>query len=297
MATERGIDLRRLRLGVVGAGRLGGALAEALVEAGYPLAAVAGRDPGSPDALARRLGNAGATRSVAASELPAHVDVVFVAVPDEAVAAVASDLPWRAGQVAIHCAGALGLDALAGARTRGALAGCLHPLQSFPEGTGGAARFRGIACGVEGDGAVAGALEALCRDLGATSFSLAGVDRARYHAAAVFASNYVVALHAAAERAWTLAGLPGARAREALAPLTLGTAGNVARLPLHAALTGPIARGDADTVARHLTALATAPDLADLYRRLGATLLDIGLPLAPEERAALERALSATDKP
>jgi predicted short-subunit dehydrogenase-like oxidoreductase (DUF2520 family) len=168
----------------------------------------------------------------------------------------------------------------------------LHPLQSFPDTTHGAARFRDIACGIEGDAELANALRTLCHDLGATSFSLAGVDRARYHAAAVFASNYLVALHAAAERAWALAGLPPDRARGALAPLTLGAAAHIARLPLADALTGPIARGDAATVARHLASLAEDQDLMELYRRLGMALLAHGMPRDDAARTALAAALA-----
>jgi predicted short-subunit dehydrogenase-like oxidoreductase (DUF2520 family) len=297
VTTGTGIDLRRARIGIVGGGRLGRSLAHAMAAVGYRIAVVAGRRAGSTDTLAEELRALGHARSVTAHEVPSLADVVFLAVPDDAVAALASDLPWRAGLIVVHCAGALDLGALDGVRARGALAGCLHPLQSFAREPGrdaGAARFRGIACGIEGDPGVPDALAALCRDLGATSFSLAGVDRRLYHAAAVFVSNYVVALHAAAERAWTLAGLARPQAREALAPLTLGAAAHIASLPLHAALTGPIARGDAATVARHLDALRDAPDLADLYRQLGALLLQIGLLLAPEEQAALADVLSST---
>ena len=83
-----------------------------------------------------------------------------------------------------------------------------------------------------------------CTALGASPLDLSGVDRARYHAAAVLASNYVIALHEAAARAFELAGLPRKAARGALAPLTLGAANALAGLPLEQALTGPLARGD-----------------------------------------------------
>jgi predicted short-subunit dehydrogenase-like oxidoreductase (DUF2520 family) len=146
-------------------------------------------------------------------------------------------------------------------------------------------------CGVEGEGELAARLERYANDLGASSVSLRGVDRARYHAAAVLASNYVVALHVAAAQAWALAGLPAAQARSALAPLTLGAADQVRRMPLEAALTGPLARGDVETIAKHLHALAQAPELRELYQRLGKTLLALPLSLPPERRARVEALL------
>jgi predicted short-subunit dehydrogenase-like oxidoreductase (DUF2520 family) len=97
----------------------------------------------------------------------------------------------------------------------------------------------------------------------------------------------VVALAAAAERTWALAGLPPATAHAALSPLLLGAASNVAALGTVTALTGPVARGDVATVERHLRALAADPALLDLYRRLGAELLALPLGLPDEARARL----------
>jgi predicted short-subunit dehydrogenase-like oxidoreductase (DUF2520 family) len=275
-------------IGVIGASRLGTTLGLSLQRAGHPVVAVSSQRADSANAFAARLGGAEALEPAA---LVGRCELVLLAVPDSAVAELAAALPWAAGQEVVHCSGALDLTVLDPARRRGALRGCLHPLQSFPERFGEARRFAGIACGVEGDGTLAARLQALCSALGASSFSLAGVDRARYHAAAVLASNYVVALHAAAAAAWTLAGLPQERAREALAPLTLGAADAVSRLPLPAALTGPIARGDATTIARQIEALGEDRELQRLYQRLGTALLALPLALSHEQRAALESVL------
>ncbi len=265
-------------VGIIGAGRLGCSLALALHAAGYALRAVASRSGAAAEALAGQLAGATAATPDAVVETCA---TVFLTVPDGAIASLAASLPWRAGQSAVHCSGAIGLDALAAATEAGALAGCLHPLQSFPSRDGGAARFRGIVCGIEAPDPLAALLETVARDLGGGVVRLEGVDRARYHAAAVFASNYTVALAAAAGRAWELAGLPAAEAREALAPLLLATATNIAGQPLADALTGPVARGDLATLERHLAALDIAldgdPALAALYRSLGAQLLTLDL--------------------
>ncbi|GMU41229.1 MAG: oxidoreductase [Chloroflexota bacterium] len=276
--------------GVIGPGRLGTALSAALAATGAPVM-VASRRPPAP-ALLALPGVTGAPVEV----LIERCDVVYLAVPDREIAPLAARLSWRPGQAAVHHSGALGLEALAGATDRGALAGCLHPLQTFPAGTPpqeAPALFRGITCGIEAPEPLGARLEALAGALGARSVRLEGVDRAAYHAAAVFASNDAVALMAAAARTWSAAGLSPEAAREALAPLLLAAARNVAALPLERALTGPVARGDVETVERHLAALTTTPDLAALYRALAAELLRLDLGHAPETLAALRRAIEA----
>src|SRR5262249_6058829 len=120
---------------------------------------------------------------------------------------------------------------------------------------------------------------------------LDGADRTLYHAAAVFASNFAVALLLAARRAWTLAGLPEAEARAVLAPLLAGAAANAAALPLERALSGPLLRGEADTLSRHLDKLQRAPELADLYRALSVQLLALELNHPPEVRDKIRKAL------
>ena len=299
-AAESASARRALAVGVIGAGRLGSALAGALAAAGYTDLRIATRDPASPtEARTRAVAAALGVEESSSAALVAGSALVFLAVPDRAIAGLAGELTWRAGQGAVHCSGALGLDVLAAAAARGAIAGCLHPLQTFPgppDATAGAGLFRGIVCGVEGAAPLGELLVAIAHDLGARSLRLDGVDRALYHAAAVLVSNDVAALMAAATRAWVLAGLPEDAARDALSPLLLAAAANSAaangaHLPLAQALTGPIARGDATTVERHLRALA-APggdaDLAHLYRALARELLRLDLGHAPEVAAALE---------
>jgi predicted short-subunit dehydrogenase-like oxidoreductase (DUF2520 family) len=280
----------RPSLGIIGAGRLGSCLALALERAGYPIAAISSATPQDAAALCAHL-----TRAVTldAAELTRHCELVILTVPDGAIAPLAATLPWRAGQAAIHCSGALPLDALDGAADAGALRGCLHPLQTFPEPGGSPDRFVGITCGIEADAPLDARLEAICHALGASSLRLHGVDRASYHAAAVFASNYVVALHAAAARAFAHAGLPADRARSALGPLTLGAATQIAGLPLAQALTGPIARGDVSTVNAHLQSLQRDPALHDLYRSLARTLLELPIALSPQQLAQLQTLLAA----
>jgi predicted short-subunit dehydrogenase-like oxidoreductase (DUF2520 family) len=277
-------------IGLVGAGRLGSALATALATCGYRVELVASRGHLTAEALAVALG--GEARATTPAAVVASCELVVLAVPDAAIKTVADGLNWRRGQAVVHCSGALDLGVLACVTAAGGLAGCLHPLQSFSPGSDASARFRGITCGVEGAAPLGGWLETMVRDLGAHPLRLEGVDRALYHAAAVLASNDAVALLTAAARVWAAAGLPVEAARGALAPLLLGAARNIEARPLELALTGPIARGDVDTVARHLAALAGAPDLRALYAALGRELLRLPLALDAAARARLEGLLA-----
>lgn len=278
-------------IGVLGVGRLGSALAAALTAARIGRVKVGSRRSGPAQALAAALGIEAAPPAM----LVQGCDLIFLTVPDAAIESAAESLPWCDGQAAVHCSGALGLDALRAAAAQGAATGCFHPLQTFPAGGGTAPAselFHGIVCGVESpDASLSALLEAITAGLGARVVRLEGIDRALYHAAAVLVSNDVVALAAAARRTWTQAGLPADAAREALAPLLLAAARNVGRLPLEEALTGPVARGDLATVGQHLRALEVEPELREIYRRLALELLRLDLDQPPAVTTELRRLL------
>ena len=271
-----------LAVGVIGAGRVGRALAIALERAGYRVKGIARRRPG---------GSFASTESLVES-----CDLIFLAVPESALEALASSLPWLAGQGVVHTSGAVGLELLRAVGERGAHAGGLHPLQAFPDGDPAPDRFSGITCGIEGPPALAAVLDAVATRVGARPLRLDGANRALYHASAVFASNFAIALLVAARRAWALAGLPEAAARESLLPLLTGAVENARELPLERALSGPISRGDTDTVSRHLAALGADPALRELYRALGSRLLELELGHAPETRAALRTLLDGPQR-
>jgi len=273
------------RIAVLGLGRLGSCLAHALAAAGVTQIAIATRERAAAEQIASNLGTG--VQAVDASEIADRAELVFLAVPDAAVRDTCDALPLTATHAVVHLSGVLGLDCLEPAAARGAKIGALHPLQAFPAGSS-SDRFRGVYTGIEAsDPALTAELEAIARALGATPFSLAGVDRAAYHAAAVLTSNYVVALHAAAASLWRRAGLPPSAARAALAPLTLGAAQAIAERELPQALTGPIARGDVRSVASHLQVLQADPEHAALYRALARELLRLPLGLSAETQSTL----------
>lgn len=221
-------------IAIVGRGRMGRALSSALAEAGIPVTGPHAR------------GFAGDAS-----------DAVLLCVPDAEITAAASAIAPREGLLVGHCSGATGLDVLAPHEAFG-----LHPLMTV---TARGASFAGAGCATAGSSerALACARE-LAAALGLRAVAVAGDDRAAYHAAAAMASNFLVALECAAERLAATTGIT----RADLAPLVRASAENWAREG-SAALTGPIARGDEDTVAAHREAIAErAPDLLELYDAL-----------------------------
>ena len=232
-------------LAVVGAGRAGSSIATAAELADVPTE-LAGRNQ--------------------ALEACRRAEVALLCVPDAAItdacAAIATAVPPL--RFVGHVSGATPLDALAPARERGAEVFSLHPLQTLPDG---GANLTGSACAVSGSSAAALQLaEGLAGRLGMRPFEVPEDRRAAYHAAASIASNLLVALEESAAELLDRSGIEDAR--ELLAPLVLRTAANWAERGPEA-LTGPIARGDAATVGRHLAALRdSAPELLPLYEAL-----------------------------
>lgn len=225
------------RLSVVGPGRVGRAASSAFADAGYAVSGPFGR-----------------------GDTVAEADIVLLCVPDREIRAAAAALRDR-GALLGHTSGATPLAAT------GADFG-LHPLRSFA-GAEGADAFAGVGCAVAGVSAEAlRTAEELARAVGGRPFEVTDEQRAGYHAAASIASNFLVTLEAAAERVAGASGLP-ADFRELLVPLVRGTVENWAAHGPRAALTGPIARGDEDTVHRQREAVAArAPELLALFDEL-----------------------------
>jgi predicted short-subunit dehydrogenase-like oxidoreductase (DUF2520 family) len=210
---------------IIGPGRAGGALALALAEVGWTVL-----DP---------LGRSDDLRGAASG-----VDLVVIATPDASVADTAAAIEPVAATAVVHLAGSLGLDGLADHVRRAAV----HPLVAMPDAEIGARRLRsGGWFAVAGDPIA----RRIVADLGGRAFEVADDDRAAYHAAAVIASNHVVALLGQAERVATAAGVPF----DVYLDLVRATIDNVVDLGPAAALTGPAARGDQDTLDRHLEAI------------------------------------------
>ncbi len=212
-------------------------------------------------------------------DLPAHASRILIAVADHAVEPVAESLSARwpsHGGVALHTCGAKGVEALDALCRRGIHCGTLHPLQTIPDPATGVQALRGVAFAVSGDPLAVAWAQRIAGLCGGSILEISAEFRPLYHAAAVMAGNYVVALLAAAETLLGAAGVESTWALEALGPLVRSSVDNALRAGPAAALTGPISRGDAATVAAHLQALArTTESIRDLYRAAGIQTLEL----------------------
>jgi len=200
--------------------------------------------------------------------------LTIIAVPDAQIPDVVRSLKMPRGGVAAHTCASLGAEALRPLRP----AGALHPLRSFADPSRAAGLFPGTACAVDGDPEATSVLEDFVRAIGGVPLHVRSDRKALYHAGAVFASNYVVAVLDAAMRLLEAAGVARKEAAPALLKLAEGTLANVRSVGIPEALTGPIERGDAETLARHVEALVTqAPDLYGPYAALGGLAVDVAV--------------------
>jgi predicted short-subunit dehydrogenase-like oxidoreductase (DUF2520 family) len=252
-------------IGIVGAGPVGTALGVAISRAGWPVVAVASRDAARRDRFCALVSGA---RAVADPSLLASVaDLMIVAVPDDAIAVVAAQIRLRSGQGLVHTSGALGAQILAQAAAEGGEIGSFHPLVSFTADVErSVADIAGATIAIEGDDRLVDVLVGLAATIGGGAVRLPPGTKAAYHAAAVLASGGLVALLDAIVALGATAGLDERGSLEAYGRLMERTLANARAVGVGAALTGPIARGDAGTVAAHIAALdAHAPELVELY--------------------------------
>jgi len=278
-------------IGFIGAGKVGTALASLWHARGANVVAVSGRTPRSGLDMALAAGLDPEAAGSRAQTLRS-ADLVFLTVPDDAIGPLCQEIAeqggWRSGQGVVHCSGALPSGVLQPAREAGALVASFHPLQAFANLQAALEHLPGSTFALEGDPPLVAQLDRLVEALDGTAIHLKAEEKTIYHAAATIASNYTVTLAALASDLLVQEGIaPDTNtALSYLLPLLKGTVNNLDTLGLPGALTGPLARGDAGTVARHIKALEEcAPDLASLYRHLAR----LTLPLA-QEKGRLDKA-------
>ena len=247
----------RLRIGVIGAGRVGSVLGAALAAAGHDVVAASGLSADSAERAARLLPG---VPLLHADEVVAASDLVVLAVPDDTLAGLVAGLAetgaWRAGQLAFHTSGAHGLAVMAPAQLCGVLPLALHPAMTFTGAPEDADRLVGAPFGVTSRPEHRAVAETLVLEMGGEPFFVAEEDRGLYHAALVTGANHLVTLVAEAADLLRTAGV-GDPAR-VLGPLLTAALDNGLRRG-DQGLTGPVVRGDVGTVADHL---ATLNDLA-----------------------------------
>lgn len=256
------------KVGFIGAGTVGSALALKLSAGGYRITAASSRRGDSAKALAERI--PGLKAAVSNQEVADLCDTVFITTPDDVIPEIATTVSFGPGQSALHCSGADSTLTLKPAREAGANVGVIHPLQTFASTEQAILNIPGSTFALEAEEPLLGTLKDMVNCMSGHYITLSAADKAAYHASAVIACNYLVTLVKLASDLWQSFDVPPERAVAALLPLIRGTIHNIETVGIPGCLTGPIARGDAGTIKTHLDALeGAAPQILPAYRALG----------------------------
>ena len=287
------------RVAIVGAGNLGSALAISLRRAGYTIESVLARSRSASLKKAQKLAKEVGARSLVLPTHDLHADLIWFCVPDSEIAraahALAAKIEWK-GKIALHSSGALTSDELHVLRERGAAVASVHPMMTFVRG----ARFprtqpslAGVPFAMEGDAAAVRAARRIVGDLGGQSYSIRKADKAVYHAWGTFASPLLTALLATTEEVAAVAGVSRKAAKQRMISILRQTLANYAAFGAAGAFSGPIVRGDVDTVKKHLRVLRATPIVHGVYRSLVCAAV---LYLPGKNKALMRRSLRSRPK-
>jgi predicted short-subunit dehydrogenase-like oxidoreductase (DUF2520 family) len=265
-----------LKVGFIGAGTVGTALAVLLSQKGYQFVGASRKNKIARNNTSRVISNFRILDSN--QEVADNADFVFITTPDNAIAGVAAEVRWHRGQSVVHCSGADSVAILEPAREKGALVGGFHPLQTFASVERAIENIPGSTFAIEAEEPLFTTLQDMAAALGGHWIKLKAGDKIAYHAAAVFACNYLVTLVKMATDLWQTFSVPPDQAIQALLPLIQGTLHNIETVGIPQCLTGPIARGDTGTIQKHLETLHDkAPSLLFAYKELGLQTIPIAL--------------------
>ncbi len=259
------------RIAIVGLGNLGAALALSLRRAGYTIEVLLsrGKSAGKARILAKQIG-----ARILDSPLKLEADIVWFCVPDAEIAYAARSLEkisWK-GRVAFHSSGALTSDELDVLRHKGAAVASVHPLMTFVRGS--RPTLAGVPFAIDGDARAARIARSVVRTLGGKSYPVRKKDKAAYHAWATFASPLFTALLVTSEQVARLAGVPAKAAKQRMIPILLQTLVNYATYDAASAFSGPIIRGDVETIRKHLRVLRKTPVAREVYEALAHAALE-----------------------
>ena len=264
---------------IIGAGKLGTSLGTALRRGGYSIKALSCLSHESALESRRIIGEGKPlTDNLEAVE---GSQVVFLTVPDDAIRFVAEDLAsgpqdWT-GVICLHCSGLLPSEVLSPLTEKGALTASFHPMMSFASKQAGPESLSGIHIGLEGSPPARSMAQAIAKDLGSHPFTLEPEDKPLYHTANSMASNLLVSLFHQASLLLLDSGKTLPDPKEALLPLVQGTLQNVKIFDTTGAFTGPLARGDEESIALQMEALRGHPRALGIYRELGLAALEAAL--------------------
>lgn len=286
-----------MKIAIIGAGKVGGALSLLLSKKGYEISMVYSRTLKSANELADLVG---AKACLDLLEAVKNVDLIFITTCDKAISLVCQEISLKGGfnkgQFVFHTSGAYSSSILTGVEEVGAFSLSMHPLQSFADRNGAYDILPGSYFALEGHPNALVLGEKLVNELGGKSFRIKAEDKPLYHAGACVISNYLVSLVDLATSFYEKFGLSKEEAFEALLPLMEGTIYNISKIGVDKALTGPISRGDKLTIKEHLKSLVDIDENKNLlYRQLGIYTVFLAKrrgSLNEKEAKALEELLS-----
>ena len=268
-------------IAIIGPGRVGTSLGVLAARAGYSVVAVGGRRKESTTTAARRIGkHVCAYDTIDAAK---SAEMVLLCLPDDLIEQVCEKLAQEnkfiKGAIVVHCSGAFSSNILSTAREYCQCSvASMHPLQTFPTVDAAIKMMSGTYCFYEGDERAIPVIERFAKDIGLRPIQISSTSKTLYHAAAVMACNYFVALMDSATVFAENAGIDRTTAWSALEPLVATTLNNITEMGTINSLTGPIPRGDVKTVHRHLQKLVLTPGhLTSVYRTMGLYTVEIAV--------------------
>ena len=268
--------MKKQKVGFIGAGKVGTALATTLFNGGYSVVAVSNRNIKASERLADLIPGCQAFK--AAQDVANSAEHVFITTPDDTIPRIASEITWRSAQNVVHCSGAASIDILEPAKKVGAVVGSFHPCQAFASVDQAIKNLPGSTFAIEAQDPLLAILKEMASTIGCDWIVLKPGNKALYHTAAVFASNYFVTLLKVATDLFQDFDVPPQQATKVLMPLIQGNIKNVDSIGLPTCLTGPIARGDVGTIEKHISALKEKdPSILKLYAELGLNTIPIAL--------------------
>jgi len=269
-----------LKIGFIGIGKMGKALALALAHSGYRVTACHSRNTSSTDWLLGHVPNCHIVST--GQEVVNETNLVFLTIPDDFIQGYAQNLAIDKYQAIVHCSGSLPRKSLNNSNSDTRTTGMFHPYQTLAgisSPVQAVDRLSGITFAIDAEGWLLDKMVDFAKSLGSRTVRVAEEVQSLYHASAVFTCGYLVTLLHCAIRLWEQMGYSRETALEAILPLAQSTLGNVANMGVLPSVTGPIYRGDVSTIQNHISSLTVeTPELVALYT----SLLDASLPIAKE---------------
>jgi len=257
-------DVKSYRIGIVGAGALGGALAIALNKKGFSVTKIFSRSESSIKKLCSRIDGSSFSKSV--QEVSDNADIIFITTTDNAIKSSVESAAWGKDQIVIHCSGVSGLDVMSKAKSDGASVGSMHPLQPFSDMDLGSENLNNITFGIDGDKIALEIIGKLVKILDAISIRIDPEFRALYHLSGVMAGNLLLGMASSVADIWQKIGLSREDGVQALIPMMIQSCKNILELGIPQSMAGPYVRGDYDTVEMHLESLQKShPDILPMY--------------------------------